>query len=126
MNHFTCHSLSSYDFHLLTASEKDKPGLHAAITMLQDFFVTKIAEEVDLQVVTAGFAGVSSLLLLASTARCRRRRKRKEREVRVSDLLSKREVNGAYNKLMAELRVDDPNAFRRYLRMNCSDIEVMV
>ena len=95
-------------------------------TTRKDVFSAKMAEEIELQVVAAGLAGVSSLLLLASAARLRRRKKRKNREEWVSDLLSKREENGAYNQLMAELRVDDSNAFRRYLRMNCSDFEVMV
>ena len=31
------------------------------------------------------------------------------------EILSKRESNGAYNQLMAELRVNDINSFRRYL-----------
>ena len=95
-------------------------------TTRKDVFSAKMAEEIELQVVAAGLAGVSSLLLLASAARLRRRKKRKNREEWVSDLLSKREENGAYNQLMAELRVDDSNAFRRYLCMSCSDFEAMV
>ena len=49
-------------------------------TMRKDVFSAKMAEEIELQVVAAGLAGVSSLLLLASAARLRRRKKRKNRE----------------------------------------------
>ena len=82
--------------------------------------------EVKLHHAAAGLTGVSSLLLLAAAARLVRRKKRKRRAVWVRDWLSKRESNGAYNQLMAELRVNDINSFRRFLRMDCSDFEVSV
>ncbi len=97
--------------------------------MYIDFLIKKLRLQnkmAKLEQVAVGIrlTGVSSLLLLAAASRLIKRKKRKKRTVWVRDWLSKRESNGAYNQLMAELRLDDTsNSFRPSLRMNCSDLK---
>ena len=66
-------------------------------------------------------------ILIASTgmvlALALRKRKRKERSVWVRNWLARREEKGVYNNLIQEMRLEDSESFRRYLRMNTATFE---
>ena len=58
---------------------------------------------------------------------CKRRRKRRrEREVREREWLQRRWEKGAFRELMAELRLQDEENYRKYLRMDTATFEVIV
>ena len=50
--------------------------------------------------------------------------KRRQRKVRVKEWFLRREERGAYNMIMQELRLQDAESFRKYLRMNTTAYEV--
>ena len=66
-------------------------------------------------------------ILIASTgmvlALALRKRKRKERSVWVRNWLARREEKRVYNNLIQEMRLEDSESFRRYLRMNTATFE---
>ena len=53
-----------------------------------------------------------------------RRVKRRKRQVWVKEWLRQREERGAYNMIMQELKLQDAESFRKYLRMNSTVYEV--
>ena len=50
--------------------------------------------------------------------------KRQQRETWVKEWFLRREERGAYNMIMQELRLQDAESFRKYLRMNTTVYEV--
>ena len=50
--------------------------------------------------------------------------KRRQRKVWVKEWFLRREERGAYNMIMQELRLQDAESFRKYLRMNTTVYEV--
>ena len=68
--------------------------------------------------------GFSSVLLLAAAKKVLKRKNRKKRRTWVRSWLANREQRGAYSQLISELKVDDANAYRRYLRMDVTTFEV--
>jgi len=51
-------------------------------------------------------------------------KKRRKRSVWVKNWLQRREEKGAYNNILTELRLDDVESFRKYLRMNTDTFQV--
>ena len=56
----------------------------------------------------------------------KRRRNRKNRKIWVKKWLAARDSKGAYNNLIQELRLDDAESYRRYLRMNTHTFEELL
>ena len=54
----------------------------------------------------------------------RRRRKRKVREVWEKEWLRRRRERGVYRELLEELRLEDAENYRRFLRMDTATFEV--
>ena len=72
---------------------------------------------------------VSSAVLIIAAAtkiKIKRKKKRKERETWVKSWLLKRDLKGAYNNIIQELKLDDPENYRRYLRMNTDTFEELL
>ena len=63
----------------------------------------------------------SASLIIACRLRKKQRRKRK---TWVKNWLKKREEKSAYNNILQELRLEDEEHFRKYLRMNTATFEV--
>lgn len=54
----------------------------------------------------------------------KRRKKQREREVWEQDWLQRRWGKGAFRQLMAELRLEDEESYREYMRMDTVSFEV--
>ena len=61
------------------------------------------------------------ITVLLTKGRVKSRRKRK---LWVRKWIARRESRGAYNAIMQELRLEDAEGYRRYLRMNTDSFEV--
>ena len=54
----------------------------------------------------------------------KRRRRQRSRNVWVKEWLQKRDEKGAYNNILQELRLNDAENFRRFIRMNTETYQV--
>ena len=55
----------------------------------------------------------------------RRKRKRRPRSIREKEWLKRRLQLGVYREILEELRLEDAENYRKYLRMNVATFEVM-
>ena len=55
----------------------------------------------------------------------RRKRKRRPRSIRDKEWLKRRLQLGVYREILEELRLEDAENYRKYLRMNVATFEVM-
>ena len=69
-------------------------------------------------------AAVSAALVVVILER-RKRRKRRLRSTREREWL-KRRSKGAYREILEELRLEDAENYRRYLRMDVATLEVII
>ena len=67
---------------------------------------------------------VSATLIIANILRSRK--KNKKRKMWVKSWLLRRDEKSAYQNILQELRLEDAENFRRYLRMNSETFEVSI
>ena len=67
---------------------------------------------------------VSATLIIANILRSRK--KNKKRKMWVKSWLLRRDEKSAYQNILQELRLEDAENFRRYLRMNRETFEVSI
>ena len=65
-------------------------------------------------------AAVATILLL------KKRKRRHRRSIWVRNFLQRRHQHGAYSALMRELRIEDPLAFKNFVRMSGQDFEELL
>ena len=79
----------------------------------------------------AGTMDSESALVLAATGivlalAVKKGRKRRKRRIWVKTWLSRRDEKGVYNNLLQEMRLEDSESYRRYLRMNTETFETLL
>ena len=67
---------------------------------------------------------VASSLLISALIKKGRKKTRRKRNTWVKKWLAKRDSRGVYNNLLQEMRLDDVDGYRRYLRMSTDTFEV--
>ena len=75
------------------------------------------------QAVAIGLSA-AALLVVAAAGKIFKKKRRKKRRAWVREWLLRRESNGAYFQLMAELPVSDPKSYKNYVRMDVETFEV--
>ena len=61
---------------------------------------------------------ICCMILASSNLISKRKKKRKRKSVWVNDWLRERPAKGAYQTILAEMKLSDAENFRRFLRMN--------
>ena len=66
------------------------------------------------------------LLIVARLLKQKRKRKIRRRSIREKQWLRRRQEKGVFRELLEELRLEDPEHYRRYLRIDTATFEVLI
>lgn len=69
---------------------------------------------------------IAAAVIVLANLKQRRAKRKPKRKIWVRDWIAKRNEQGAYNQLMTDLRIGDPDFYKKFLRMAAADFEYLL